>query len=370
MAANQLPPMAEDRGYAWLAGALRARIAAGEIPAGESLPTVRELGAEHGVSRETARRAVRELVAEGLVASEPRHGHRVQARANDPDRGLPIAFVLGAAEEPGLWNEFYRLLFAGLQSAAARRGWSVLAVGAGRRSAREVMEQLRDCRACGMVLDTMNPELLAAVRKMGLPAVMMDAWDPDMGLDAVVQDSFQGALLAVRYLVGRGHRRIGWLGPIAESSQSRERFGGAAAELAASGLGPEARLMADTPHSGSRAAARKLLAGRSRPTGVLGLWHDAASELVGAARELGLKPGRDLEVVGWSAEEDYDANYRALFGDGHVPPTMVWSIAELARMTVARLAERRASPAMPPALIKVPTRLRLPEGSRSKEDVQ
>ena len=40
---------------------------------------------------------------------------------------------------------------------------------------------------------------------------------------------------------------------------------------------------------------------------------------------------------------------------------MVWSIAELARLTIARLAERRANPALDPALIKVPVRRRLSE---------
>jgi LacI family transcriptional regulator len=367
MTVKQLPPTSEGRGYAWLAGRLKARIAAGEIPAGLRLPTVRELGAEHGVSRETARRAVKELQAEGLVASEPRHGCRVQARANDPDRGLPVAFVVSAAEEPGLWNEFHRLLFAGLQSAAEERGWSVLAVGAGRRPAREVMEQLRDCRACGMVLDTANPELLGAVRKMSLPAVMMDAWEPEMPLDAVVQDSFQGALVATQYLVSRGHQRIGWLGRIADSAQGQERFGGVAAGIAAAGLVASREFMLDTPGPKVAAAARRLLARRNRPTGVLGLWHDAASELVRAARELRLKPGRDVEIVGWTAQEQYEGAYRMLFNGAELPATMVWSIAELARMTVARLAERRAKPAMPPALIKVPARLRLPEGAPGTE---
>jgi len=367
MVGTGLAPEQNARGYVWLAGELRVAIAAGTIPAGDSLPSTRRLGAEHGVSPETARRAIKELEAEGLVVSEPRHGYRVQARANDPDRGLPVAFVVSAAEEPGLWNEFYRLLFAGLQKAAAERGWPVLAVGVGRHSARAVCDQLRDCRACGMVLDSMNAELLGAVRSMGLPAVMMDAWEPEMSLDAVVQDSFQGALLAVRYLVGHGHRSIGWLGRISESVQSQERFGGVSAGIAAADLKASREFMLDTPGPKLAAAARKLLARPNRPTGVLGLWHDAASELIGAARELGLKPGSDVEIVGWTAEEQYDGAYRMLFNGAELPATMVWSIAELARLTVARLAERRLNPAMPPALIKVPARLRLPEGAPKTE---
>jgi len=366
MVGTRLARDGEAQGYSWLAAQLRQAILGGAFRVGDSLPPTKQLGAEYGVSAETARRAAKRLEGEGLVASEPRQGFRVLARGNDPERGLPIAFVVAAAEEPGLWDEFTRLLFACLQKAALDRGWSMLAVGTGRRPGREVMEQLRDCRACGMVLDSMNVGLLAAVEGMGLPAVMMDAWEPEMRLDAVVQDSFQGALVATRYLISRGHKRIGWLGRIAESVQSQERFGGVSAALAAAGLKARSEFMLDTPWQETAQAARRLLARSDRPTAVLGLWHDAASELVRTAVELGLEPGNEVGIVGWTAEEQYDSVYRMGFNGAALPPTMVWSIAELARMTVARLAERRVRPEMPPTLIKVPARLRLGEAPKKE----
>src|SRR6185295_4480867 len=156
-------PIESEKGYAWLASQLRRVIVAGDIAAGDALPSLKQLGSEFGVSSETARRAAKQLEAEGLLASEPRQGFRVLAKANDPDRGLPIAFVVSGTEQTGLWNSFHRLIFACLQKAAHERGWSMLAVGAGNRSGREVMAQLRDCRVCGMVLDAMNPDLVDAV---------------------------------------------------------------------------------------------------------------------------------------------------------------------------------------------------------------
>jgi len=191
--------------------------------------------------------------------------------------------------------------------------------------------------------------------------VMMDAWDPEMRLDAVVQDSFQGALLATQYLLGRGHRRIAWLGPASQSVQSRERYGGFCAGLVGTDAELRPEFMRDTPWAEVPAAARALLASPDRPTAVLGLWYGAIDELSRAAKELGLKAGGDVELVGWSGEEAYDNAYRVLFGGAQVPPTMVWSMAELARMTVARLAERRSNPGLKPALIKVPVRLRIAE---------
>lgn len=360
MVVSKLEDGPDTKGYAWLADQLRQAILTGEIPAGESLPATKFLGKKYGTSSETARRAAKQLQNEGLVASEPRQGFRVLARGNDPDRGLPIAFVVSDAEQPAVWDTLYRALFAGLQNAAAERHWPMLAVGTGGRSGKQLMEQLRDCRACGLVLDAMNTDLIAAVSKMSMPVVMMDAWEAEMRLDAVVQDSFQGALQAVRYLLNRGHTRIGWLGKISESIQSQERFGGFSAALAAANLPVQPEWAQDTPWPSTAAAARKLLGRRDRPTAVLGLWVDAASSLTKAAVELGLTPGKDIEIVGWAAEETYAAEYRAAFGPLPLPPTMTWSIADLARLTIARLAERRLNPALTPALLKIPARLKLP----------
>lgn len=53
--------------YQELASTLRKDLARGAFPVGERLPTEAQLGQRHGLSRQTVRRALQELVAEGLV---------------------------------------------------------------------------------------------------------------------------------------------------------------------------------------------------------------------------------------------------------------------------------------------------------------
>lgn len=357
----------EETGYVALADALRAAIVSGRLPAGGIVPSTRELSPQHGVSRETARRAVKLLEREGLVKAEPRRGYRVQSYANDPDRGLPVAFVIHEPEEPQGWDPFSRVLLSGLQQAASDRGWSLLAIGTGRRSAAAVMQQLRDCRVGGLVLDVATAEYVEAAQAIGLPVVRMDAWEPLGQVDVVVQDSFQGGLCAAQFLLDRGHRRIGWLGPIAQSLQSRERFGGAAAALQAAGCFPAAGHIRDCASFAEiGAAARDLLARPDRPTAVLGLWAEPARALVEAALDQKLRPGKNIEIVGWVEESIRQGTYRAIFPRGFLPPTMTWSGAELARTALARLAERRRNPALPPLCIKLPVRLVLPEDTHSQ----
>lgn len=74
-------PDAADR-YLWevMADHLALRIDVGDLPQGGRLPNERELAAEYGVAVGTARRAVRELAARGLVRIMPGRGVIVRTR--------------------------------------------------------------------------------------------------------------------------------------------------------------------------------------------------------------------------------------------------------------------------------------------------
>ncbi len=66
--------MPKAQGYRAIAADLRAAIERGEYPAGSNLPTQSELAADYGVRRETIQRAVKVLMAEGLIESATARG--------------------------------------------------------------------------------------------------------------------------------------------------------------------------------------------------------------------------------------------------------------------------------------------------------
>lgn len=66
--------------YQQVASELRRAIYSGDYGPGAQLPTEEELRARHGVSRNTVRLAVAELVNEGLVTRAPRRGTIVRER--------------------------------------------------------------------------------------------------------------------------------------------------------------------------------------------------------------------------------------------------------------------------------------------------
>lgn len=66
--------------YEQLADILRARIKSGELPHLALLPSELALTQEHGISRDTARRAIAVLRDEGLVFTVPQRGTYVGPR--------------------------------------------------------------------------------------------------------------------------------------------------------------------------------------------------------------------------------------------------------------------------------------------------
>jgi DNA-binding LacI/PurR family transcriptional regulator len=343
-----------------LADLIRGQILSNEYRAGILLPSERVLAREHGMGSRTVRRALKILEAEALIAAEDRRGYRVLAKAHDPERGCPLAFVVSDPEiSDDRQRGFYGTMLAELQRAAAKRQWSLLGVGREGRSAGEIIDHLRAARAGGVVVDTLDPELLRALKAAGMPAVAANAWRDDLELDAVLQDSFTGGLLAAKHLVESGHRRIAWVGLEVVGDMSLhvvERFSGAVGGLARAGVVLPARMRVEVGEGEldvARERVRRLLSAPNRPTAVLALWQGMSGAVASAAKDAGLKIGRDLDVVAWRIEEESGAVGRAC-------PSILWSVRELAEMCIIRLAQRRADPNLPVTKTRIPTRLELP----------
>ncbi|HOX08636.1 MAG TPA: GntR family transcriptional regulator [Planctomycetota bacterium] len=345
-----------------LCTALRKSLCSGRILPGEFMPSVRQLGEEHGVATKTVQRALRHLAEEGLIVAEPRLGYRVTARVNASAARCPLALVL-PSEQPQ-WDALLRMLVEKLQLACTARGCSLLAVGMGHSGPEEVVGQLLAARARAALLNVPNPELIALLGKAGIPVLLVENWLPGAGIDVIAQDSFGGAVLAAKHVACHGRGAIAWLGYPAEAAGLHviERTSGAMGGLAWAGKSVPADLRVEVPFDDADAAAgaaRRLLSGPRRPGAILALWQPLARAVAEAARALGLVPGGDFDMVGWWTEEDYEDGYLPIFAGGPTPPVVVWSLAHMADNAVARMEERRAHAELPPICVRIPTCLRL-----------
>jgi len=77
---------------------IAAHVASGELPAGQRLPTVRQMAADLGLANNTVARAYRELEAAGVIATHGRRGTFVRSSLLDSPT-TSDADVHGAASE-------------------------------------------------------------------------------------------------------------------------------------------------------------------------------------------------------------------------------------------------------------------------------
>lgn len=89
---NVIDPRSDRAVYRQLADLLRARIQSGELPPGALLPSEGRIQQEHGVGRETVRRALRVLRAEGLVVTRSGYGTAV----SEPAEREPVRVPRGS----------------------------------------------------------------------------------------------------------------------------------------------------------------------------------------------------------------------------------------------------------------------------------
>jgi DNA-binding LacI/PurR family transcriptional regulator len=350
------------RTSAELAGSVRSGIVSGDYPVGSFLPSVRALSGEQGISRETARRALKSLEAEGLIVARRGNGYQVLSLANDPRTGCPMAYVTRFSDldsaEPlvrSLQNEFQR--------AAGQRGWSTLSVHLGDLSDEEMREQLHAARAWGLALDVLDERTLRLIEELDLPAVMVNAWHERAEFDCVLQDNYRGGYLAARHLIDAGCRSIGWVGPMGLNVHSRQRYAGATAALIESGmkLGVCGE-MASLDEASALRGARKVLGSPRRPEGVLCLWADAAAAAKKASDELGIRIERDYRMVAWSIDELWESRHLVTFAGGPIPPAITWKVSSMVETALQRLSERRDNPGLEPLRVSIPARLRFKSG--------
>jgi diguanylate cyclase (GGDEF)-like protein/PAS domain S-box-containing protein len=174
------------------------------------------------------------------------------------------------------------------------------------------------------------------------------------GLPAVLPDNLSAAQESVEHLIGHGHRRIAFIGRMANLDMA-QRFVGYKAALAAHNIPFDPRLVVDLEdaNEASGAAAIEQLLAAGQPFSALVAGNDLnAIGAMASLRAAGRSVPEDVAVVGF---DDIDLAQAA------TPPltTVHQNYAALATLAVDRLFSQIADPARPPDVTYAPTALLL-----------
>lgn len=134
-----------------------------------------------------------------------------------------------------------------------------------------------------------------------VPVVAVDPHAGPGAMPTVDSDNLEGAMLAVRHLLGLGHRRIGFLGGRRDLESSALREAGYVQALMDAGVTPDADLMhvAEYRRGAAYEATAAMLALPDPPTAVFAANDVSAMGILDAAARLGVRVPDQLSVVGF-----------------------------------------------------------------------
>ena len=183
---------------------------------------------------------------------------------------------------------------------------------------------------------------------MHIPLVMLNVDSPDTTEDTFLPDNYQGACLAMRYLIERGHRRILHLTQLTRRTIQR-RTEAYQAVLAEAGIRYDPQLVVEVeinPEETYRVMKQRLAQGDFDYTAVFCANDLSAMGFMRAAQEVGLRIPQDVSVIG------FDDNASAAFLS---PPltTIRIETGELAGLALRRLIDRVAEPNLTPIRVSL-----------------
>jgi LacI family transcriptional regulator len=236
------------------------------------------------------------------AASALRYSPSALARALVTRRSRMIGVLLGDIVDP-----YFAEIARGIEEVARRSGYLVVICNTSRDpgTERRYVTALRDYRVDAILflggdfLDgasrrALERELTSAAQH---GAVTLAVAGDHAGLPSIDIDHRAAAEEMVRYLVGIGHRRIGFLGGPSRVSTAQHRLNGFLSAMDAAGVPTDLLEESDFTYPGGQASAARLL--ERGPTAIFAANDQMALGAVAACRAAGLSVPRDLTVVGF-----------------------------------------------------------------------
>ncbi len=75
-----------------------------------------------------------------------------------------------------------------------------------------------------VILGQMSCSYVRMIEKCNIPFLFLDFYNEDYTVDSIISDSIYGTYILTNYLIARGHRKIGFVGSILQTSSILDRY--------------------------------------------------------------------------------------------------------------------------------------------------
>ena len=269
--------------------------------------TMKDVAAEAGVSQSTVSfvlggatdMRIAPETARRVEAAAERLGYARRPAGRPRSASVP---VIGLMLDEIATSPFAAISVEGMQERAWAEGALVEVVmsGGSRAYERAALARWQEAGVAGVVYGSILTRRVEPPAALGaMRAVLLNCYDADGRLPAVVPDERGGGAAAARLLVEAGHRAIAFIGGEDWMDAARERRAGFEGALAEAGLAPVAVEAGNFLLDGGREAARRLIASGARFDALFCASDRMAAGAYAALMEAGLIPGRDVGVMGY-----------------------------------------------------------------------
>jgi DNA-binding LacI/PurR family transcriptional regulator len=269
---------------------------------------------------------------------------------------------------PELTNPYFAVLAEEIIAAADQQSVSTLVFSAAYlpRNESHYVELAQRLGLNGLLYvgTTVRNDALNRALKAGFPVVVVDEpQELTVQSHTVFQDDYSGAFQAVSYLVGLGHRRIGFVSGSAVMRTAQDRFRAYCDVLRQHGIDPAEQfhgIGSFTEEYGATALAQ-IMASERRPTAVFVASDIIAVGMAVSAKSMRVSIPSELSLVGY--DDIPAARYLS------PPLTTVHSpLAETARAAVDTIVHVMKSPASRPRHVVVPVGMVIRESAEAVAD--
>ncbi|WP_367129176.1 LacI family DNA-binding transcriptional regulator [Saccharothrix sp. HUAS TT1] len=321
-------------------------------------PTMRSIAHQAGVNVSTVSRALRAAPGQeavGVGADVVARIHRIADELGyrpDPhaaslrSRRTNVVGVL----VPRLSDVVLATIFEGVDAHCTEHGYQAVVANTGDDPAEHArrLDLMRTRRVDGLILA--DTRLTDPPVDPGLPFVLVNRRRP--GQLSVTCDDEAGGELVGDHFADLGHRHVGIVGGHPWAGTAVDRAHGCRAALARRGVEvPDSHLLHtgfDT--RGGREATERLLRATPRPTAIFAVNDYAAVGVMGALRDAGLTPGRDVAVAGYN---DIDVASELLIPLTTVDSSPLDMGRHAARTLLALLRGEDVSPVLLPPRLRI-----------------
>ncbi len=264
----------------------------------DKLPGERVLAEDLGVSYMTVRKAVEDLVEDGVLHKLTTKGTYLSQRKMTPKITHNIGFFLDEEIKDGISSPYFSLVFNALEKEVKIRNYNLVFF-----SNFDDLNPLKNKKKIDGGIICCFPRIENKIQELKklIPIILTDNNSFDKSIPSVTIDNFNGVVDSIDYLWSLGHKRIGFISGMLDSNACNARLNGYIGALNSHGLSEDKELIykGDYSYESGEEGAKHLMSIAKPPTAIMCANDSMAIGAMKAIHENRLNIPDDISVVGF-----------------------------------------------------------------------